>query len=226
MNTATPSSSTPDSSGSAGNASAGGGPGSSTPAAASTPTSEPAPGRGATESDRELLQFALTIELAARDLFRLAVADQQAAGGEESAPSTTPASSTPPAVEPPDILAVAADNHDQYADVLGGLLGESQAGTRDQGVYGRWQSDFSSGDETTIGQAAYDLESAIVATYEEMIGQLEGLDGIERIASMITVEAAQSTVFADVAGHGDDLAMMLENTAQPLSSAGNREATS
>lgn len=196
-------------------------PGSGSGPGAATATS--APGREPTERDRQLLRSAMAIELAARDLFRLAVAQKH---GGAQATDTTTAGSGPAAQTPPDILQVAAGNHDQYADVIGGVLGESQHGARDETVYSRWESDFRSGDETTVGQAAYDLESAIVATYEQMIGQLQGLDGIERIASMVTVEAAQSTVFADLAGRGDDLDAMLENTAQPLSLTGNGETTS
>ena len=64
-----------------------------------------------------------------------------------------------------------------------------------------------------LAAAAYDLESTLVATHTELLGQLEGIDGARLIASILIVEARHGTVLADVAGHGDDLDALFVNDA-------------
>ena len=62
--------------------------------------------------------------------------------------------------------------------------------------------------------AAYDLESTLVATHTELLGELEGVDGAKTIASILMMEARHCTVLADLAGRGDDLDALFENTAR------------
>ena len=72
---------------------------------------------------------------------------------------------------------------------------------------------------------AYDLESTAVATHTELLGQLEGIDGAETVASILIVEARMRTVLADLAGHGDDLDALFVDDAEPLRRrAGRAEA--
>ena len=68
-------------------------------------------------------------------------------------------------------------------------------------------------------QAAYDLESMLVATHPEVIGELVGTDGADALAAAVIVEARQASALAAVAGKLDDLDVMLVNSAEPVSLA-------
>ena len=72
---------------------------------------------------------------------------------------------------------------------------------------------------TTVAAAAYDLESMLVATHPEVIGELVGTDGADALAAAVIVEARQASALAAVAGKLDDLDVMLVNSAEPVSLA-------
>ena len=46
------------------------------------------------------------------------------------------------------------------------------------------------GDLASVLDAAYDLESTLVATHTEILGKLQGIDGAALVASILIVEAA------------------------------------
>ena len=163
-------------------------------AAQTTPTPPLAP----TGTDRDLLTFAMSVELAARDLYREALS----AGAE---------------VGDPNLFDVIANNHEQYATVLAGELGRSAGDARDQALYDDWSAQFDTNDLATLGQDAYDFENVLVATHTELIGVLVGLHAAEIIASIVTVEARHCAVLADVAGVADNLDVVFVNNTSPRS---------
>lgn len=155
------------------------------------------PPLGYTAADEELLTRMESIELAARDLYQAAVA----AGAEG------------------DVYPALRDNHAAYVDVLAGLLGRTAMGLRDDAVYDERLSTFEvAGAE--LAQNAYDFESTLLATYATLLGQLEGVDGARRVASIAMVEARHCAVLADVAGLGEDFAALFDNEAEPLAIEG------
>jgi hypothetical protein len=169
--------------------------GSAPEAAAATTTAAP---QRPTGDDVELLAFAQSFELTARDLYRAAL-DADLASSDLA-----------------DVFRTLHDNHAEYANRLSGILGVDAASGRDDELYDGLVSAFQSNDPTAVATAGEELESTAVATHSELIGRLAGLDGIAAIASIANVEARHGTVLADIAGHGDDLDAMLTSDAEAL----------
>jgi hypothetical protein len=175
------------------------------------PTSEPAdsaPGSAAattttapqrpTPEDVELLAFAESFELTARDLYQASL-DADLARSDLA-----------------DVFRTLRDNHAEYANRLSGILGVDAARGRNDELYDELVSGFKSNDPAAVAKAGEDLESTAVATHNELTGRLAGLDGIAAIASIAVVEARHGTVLADIAGNGDDLDAMLSAEVEPL----------
>jgi hypothetical protein len=171
-------------------------------AAATTTTAPKRP----TDDDVELLAFAQSFELTARDLYQAAL-DADLARSDLA-----------------DVFHTLRDNHGEYANRLSGILGVDAARGRDDDLYDQLVSGFESSDPATVATAGEDLESTAVATHNELIGRLAGIDGIAAIASIALVEARQSAVLADIAGDGDDLDAMLTSDAEPLELAADAES--
>jgi hypothetical protein len=174
------------------------------PPAASTPvdsapvtTEEEAPLRP-TDADIELLGFAQTFELTARDLYQAAL-DGGLAEDDLA-----------------DVFATLRDNHGEYANRLSGILGVDAQQQRDDALFDELVGDFEDGDIASIAAAGRELEATAVATHSDLIGRLEGIDGIAAVASFVVVEARHSVVLADVAGDGDDLDALFRDDAEPL----------
>jgi hypothetical protein len=178
------------------------------PPTSPTATSEPAGGapesaaatapRRPTDDDIELLGFAQSFELTARDLYQAAL-DADLARSDLA-----------------DVFRTLRDNHAEYANRLSGILGVDAPQQRDDDLYDQLAGDFDSNDAAAVAAAGQELEAAAVATHNELIGRLSGIDGISAIASIVVVEARHGTVLADVAGSGDDLDALLTSDAEPL----------
>ena len=147
-----------------------------------------------TAADLELLGFAQSFELTARDLYAAALE----AGADDP------------------MIGFMRDQHQAYADILAGILGTNAPGTRDDGLYDELESSFAVADVAAVAEAGYDLESTAVATHTELLRQLEGIDGAKTVASILVVEARSCTVLADLAGNGTDLDALFVNDAEPL----------
>ena len=145
------------------------------------------------DADLALLRFVQTLELAASDLYAAAVA----AGADDP------------------VFGVLVDQHKAYAEGIAGFVGEP-ANIRNEELYGELESAFAVSDRTAVATAGYDLESAAVATHLEVLAQLENVDGAKLVASMLAMEARHCVVLADMSGRGDDLDVLLVNTADPL----------
>jgi hypothetical protein len=183
----------------------------SEPAASSTTTTT-APPLNPTRADKVLLQLAESVELAARDLYQSVLPEP-----------TTDTSSSVPAGSPlgdyEDLFMTLRENHEEYANSIAGLVGEA-AVPRSREVYDQFADRFTTSDVTELAAAAYDLESLLVATHPEVIGELVGTDGAAALAAAVIVEARQASALAAVAGKLDDLDVMLVNSAEPVSLAG------
>jgi hypothetical protein len=161
---------------------------------ATTTTAPPRP----TSDDIRLLGFAQSFELTARDLYQAAL-DGGLADGDLSGVFTT-----------------LRDNHGEYANRLSGILGVDAPQQRDDALFDELVGGFEGGDAAAVASAGLDLEATAVATHNDLLGQLQGIDGIVAVASFVVVEARHGTVLADVGGNGDDLDALLISDAQPL----------
>jgi hypothetical protein len=165
-----------------------------TGASTSEATTTTLPPRRPSSADIPLLVFAESVELAARDLY----GDAIAAGAED------------------DAILVMRENHRAYADALHGMLGTNANGTRDESLYSQYAGQFKVADAATLAGPAYELESSLVATHTELLGQLVGTDPARLVASILIVEARHCVVLADIAGKGADFDALFENTAEAL----------
>ncbi len=145
---------------------------------AATTTTTTAPPKRPTREDEVMLAFAQTLEVAARDLYDVALDTEVFDEMQRS------------------VIATIREAHEAYAASLSAILGRPMAQIPDpigedlKGAFG--------GDLATVLDAAYQLESTLVATYTEIIGKLQGIDGAALLASILIVEAANGTVLADL----------------------------
>lgn len=163
-----------------------------------SPTTTAAP-RRPTAADAQLLGFAQTVELAARDLYRLAV--EAGAGGQQL----------------PSLAAIAA-HHDAYAQAISAVIGTSAPQQRDEALFTALRSLFASKADS-MARAAHDLENTLVATHQSLLAQLDGTEGSALIASILIVEARHSAALAVLAGlspTGDADAFFRTPAVQPL----------
>lgn len=169
-------------------------------AAATTPPAEPeeAPPGRPTAADVEFLGFAQSLEIAARDLYQLAI-DEDADGLDDR------------------VLRAAHLIHQSNVDAFSGMLGTGAPNTRDDEVFDNWSDLFATSSLEDVAAAGYDFESVAVATHIDLLGELEGIDGAQLVAAIVTTESRLCTVFADMAGRGDDYDALFVNDADALS---------
>jgi hypothetical protein len=169
--------------------------GSTPPTTAAAPaTTTTLPPKRPSTADLALLNFAESVELAARDLYQASVD----AGAKD------------------DLITMLLANHRGYADVIRGILGTRSVGLRNNDLYDSQSSKFAVADLQALAPAAYDLESTLVATHTALLGKLEGTDGARTIASILIVEARQAAVVADAAGKSGDFDALFDDTATAL----------
>jgi Ferritin-like domain len=167
--------------------------GATSDSAATTTTSAPPKRPGS--DDVTLLGFAQSVELAARDLYDVALAS-----GDFDANARA-------------VIATIRESHDAYAASLSGMLGREAPQVADS-VVEDLKSTFG-GDGSSVLDAAYGLESTAVATHTEILGKLQGTDGASLLASILIVEARHGTVLAHLNGATslDDLLVNTEADA-------------
>jgi len=172
-----------------------------TEGAASTSTSTTtttAPQRP-TEGDVALLNFVQGTEIGAYQLYQSAM-------------------DLPFSDEERTVVEVVGQSHLAYAQAISGLLGRNASNEADSKMVPERSATFT-GDVKTMLQAAYDLESALVATHESTIGQLVGTDGAYLLSSIVTVEGRNGTVFASLMGSTDLSVLLVDNEADALTPA-------
>ena len=161
-----------------------------------------APPKRPTEADVTLLAFAQAVELAAVELYRTAVK----AGGLDQSQNL--------------VLATLLEAHRAFADSISALLGRAAPGETAQSVVAGRRSGFGSSSITARLAAASELESALVATHRQIIGQLAGTDGAARVASILVAEARHGTLLADVAGATDLGSLLVDREATAIKAGG------
>jgi hypothetical protein len=174
-------------------------------ASATTPNSGPSDTTGATtttappkrpsDADVALLGFAQSVELAARDLYDVALAADSFDENQRA------------------VIATIRESHDAYAASLSGFLGREAPQAVNPAVEDL-KSSFG-GDLASVLDAAYAFESTAVATHIDILGQLQGTDGAALIASILIVEARHGTVLGYLNGATslDDLLVNTEADA-------------
>lgn len=143
---------------------------------------------GLSEDDLALASFAISLELAARDLWDVALE----AGADQP------------------IWAVIRENHEAYAQLLAGITGIS-ANTRDETLFSAHEAAFSTNTPSIVG---YDLESAAAATHIDLLGKVDDSDIAGALASIAAIESRHAAVIAGL--RGDSLDKLFLNTAAPI----------
>ena len=173
--------------------------GSSDTTPATTTTTTTAPPKQPTDDDVSLLGFSQSVELAARNLYDVAL-------GTDDFDDNTRA-----------VLATIRESHDAYAASLSAILGRLAPQTVNP-VFDSLQSSFG-GDTKSVLDAAYALESTAVATHTDVLGKLQATDGASLIASILIVEARHGTVLAYMNGSTDLDDLLVDNEADALTPA-------
>ncbi len=172
---------------------------SSEPTDSSTTTTTSAPPKRPTDDDVALLGFAQSVELAARNLYDVAL-------GTVDFDDVTRA-----------VMAAIRESHDAYAASLSGTLGR-EAPQEVNPIFDDLQSTFA-GDLKSVLDAAYSLESTAVATHLDVLSQLQGTDGASLIASILIVEGRHGTVLGYLNGATDLDALLVDEEADALAPA-------
>lgn len=157
----------------------GGATGSTADTAAATTTT--APPKRPTDADIGLLSFAQMLELAARDLYNVAL------GKSVFADATLEA------------VKAIGEAHEAYAQAISGLIGRVAPNSAQSDLFDELSKDFE-GSAKDVATAARSLENNLVATHVDIVGKLVGVDGSALVASMVVVEARHATVLAHIAG--------------------------
>lgn len=168
----------------------------STSPAPTTPTTT-APPRRPTEGDVALLGAAQQVELTARELY-----DDAINAGDWS---DTEAS----------VITTIREAHEAAAQSLAGLLGGDAPGEMSQSLYSSLASGFR-GSVSARLEAAYNLESAVVATHSALLAELIGTDGATLIAAVQSAEARHGTVLADLNGQTVVSTLLVQDEAAAL----------
>jgi hypothetical protein len=176
---------------------------------ATTPSTEPsntaaattttAASRQPTNDDVPLLGFSQSVELAARNLYDVALATNDFDDNTRA------------------VIATIRESHDAYAASLSAILGR-QAPQTVNPVFDTLQSSFG-GDKKSVLDAAYALESTAVATHTDVLGKLQATDGASLIASILIVEARHGTVLAYMNGSTDLDELLVDKEADALTPA-------
>ena len=128
-----------------------------------------------TSGDKELLIVAQSAEMAVHDLYKNAVAKAGFAGDELAT------------------IDMFAEHHLAYAQAIGGLLGSEAPFERSETIYQQFVAATSS--SATAGRTLQALENTLAATHTDILSRLEGSDGAELVASIISVEARHAALF-------------------------------
>ncbi len=163
-----------------------------------------APPKQPTNNDRQLLAFAQEAEIAVHDLYARVVSSSKFTGDEAA------------------MLVLFTEHHKAYAQALNGLLGKYATNSRNESIY-----------QTYVGQLAtmqniyatlQALENTLAQTHIDILGKLEGIDGAQLVASIITAEARHAAVFGTLPTLS--LSSALDNPATSIAPASTAPATS
>lgn len=161
-----------------------------------TPTTA-APPRRPTVDDIALLGAAQQVELTARALYDTAID----AGGWSDVETT--------------VITTIREAHEAAAQALAGMLGNDAPGEMSQSLYDSMVGGFR-GSVSSRLEAAYNFESAAVATHHDLLAALVGVDGAILIAAVQSVAARHGTVLADLNGQTVVSTLLVQDEAAAL----------
>lgn len=170
---------------------------SAAPAEGENATTTTAPPKRPSSADVALLAFAQQLELTARDLY-----DKALAATGWSADELT-------------VITTFRESHEAYAQSLSGLLGAEAPGAASPELLRTLGSGWA-GSPSNFLEAAYHLESGAVATYADVIAQLQGTDALSLVASIQIAEARHGTVLAAMDGLTDLADLLVEHEEDSL----------
>lgn len=164
---------------------------------ASTAPTTTSPPRRPTDGDIALLGDAQQVELTAKALYDDAIDAGDWSDAEAS------------------VITTIREAHEAAVQSLAGLLGGDAPGEMSQSLY----SSLASGFKGTVSgrlEAAYNLESALVATHHALLAELIGTDGATLIAAVQSAEARHGTVLADLNGQTVVSTLLVQTEAAAL----------
>jgi len=110
-----------------------------------------------------------------------------------------------------DVVCVGRAAVDLYGEQIGALLGRRAPGVANQTLLDERTPAFGAKSEPAILKAAYELEISLAASYTQLLGLLDGTDGITLVASFQPVEARQAVVLGQATDVADpDLMPVVE----------------
>ena len=165
--------------------------------------SQAAPPSRPTASDISLLAFAQAAELAVHDLYETALAK----GGYAEDEAT--------------MIAMFGEHHLAYAQSIGGLLGADAPNARNEDLYRQFAGSLTGG--AASNRILQTLENTLATTHTDVLSRLEGLDGANLVASIITVEARHAATFGTLPSLS--LTSALDNAALSLAPASSASTT-
>lgn len=171
--------------------------GATTPPPDAPATTTTAPPLQPTDADITLLVFAESVEIAARDLYDIALGSVQFDDVQRA------------------VVTSIRDAHAAYYHALSGMLGRRGSAVANAEVIDALASDFR-GNADSVLEAMYGLESTAVATHTDLLAELEGTDGAKLIASILVVEARHGTVLASLRGDTSLDDLLVADEAEPL----------
>jgi hypothetical protein len=144
--------------------------------------------------DSAKLALALQIELAAKLLYR----DALAAGLTDAAA---------------EVAQTFGENHEAYADQFAAITGIS-ADTYDEAFYEERKDQFATNDVAEFAQAAWELENSFAATYTELFTSFESIGSQTVVASIVVINGRMATVLADLAALSSDFNILFDPPAE------------
>ena len=135
----------------------------------------------APDADAQSATEAIALELAARDLYDMALG----AGADDP------------------LWAALREQHESYAQRLAGIVGQS-ASAADTDLVASHEADFATSDPSTV---AIELENTLAAGHPTRLGEVTGEALAAALASIVTAESRQATVIALLSGVTDAAAL-------------------
>ena len=155
-----------------------------------------APPYSPTDSDREILDQLLQLELTANRLYN----DSLAAGLDGDAAF---------------VAQTFGKNHEYYAEQFAAITGIS-ADTYNEAAYEANKDAFATSDVGEFAVAAWTLENDAAATYSELINEFEAVEAQQSTAAIAVMNGRMATVLADLAGVSDDLDILFDPPGTPI----------
>ncbi|MFZ9629830.1 MAG: ferritin-like domain-containing protein [Ilumatobacteraceae bacterium] len=161
-------------------------------------TAATTPPKAPTADDIDLLAAAQRLELSLRDVYDDAIAN--VAGWSDTQAT---------------VMVAIREAHEEFANALSATLGRKAPNSRSEIAYATLHLDTDV-DPATAAAALAAVESAAVATHQQVLGGLTGTDAAALTAAIITAEARHCTVLADLAGITDPSLRLVDAESDPV----------